>query len=214
MLSATAPLEARLGRRAAAAAVAAALQAIFYSLMVHEALEPTALQRSMPLAVTIFEVPRLASPTTTLPRQRPSRLLLPHLAIAKSRPLLRPPPARPITPTTAAEASAHPPVDWQQAAQREARELASRSHTRKMQFGFPQMPESAPPRPQFGWDYAHTHRVEPLPGGGTIINLTNRCALVVYAIPIPVCKIGHIPVNDHLFDDMRDRRNDPRGELP
>lgn len=213
MLSATAPLDARLGRRATAAALAAALQAIFYSLMVHEAVEPTALQRLAPLAVTIFEVPGRASPAT-LPRQPPSRLLPPRPAMAKSRSLLRLPPARPITPPTAAGASAHPPVDWQQAAQREVRELASRSHTRKMQFGFPQMPESAPPRPQFGWDYAHTHRVEALPGGGTIINLTDRCALVVYVILIPVCKIGHIPANDHLFDDMRDRRNDSRGELP
>lgn len=211
MLSATAPLDARLGRRATSAALAAVLQAIFYWLMVREAVEPTAPQRSAPLAVTIFEMPGRANPAT-LPRQRPRRP--PHPAMLKSSAPLRLPPAQPVSAPQAAAASAHPPIDWQQAAQREARELASRSRASKMPFGFPQMPEAAAPRPQFGWDYAHIHRVEPLPGGGTIINLTDRCALVLYVIPIPVCKIGHIPVNDHLFDDMRDRRNDSRGGLP
>lgn len=212
MLSATAALDAPLGRRATAAVLAAALQAIFYWLIVHESIEPTAPQRSSPPAVTIFDVPRRPRSTTLL-RQRPWRAL-PRPATLKSRSPVRLPPAQPITLPQAAGPFAHPPIDWQQAVQREVHELASRSHARKMQFGFPQMPRPPPPTPRFGWDYAHTHRLEPLPGGGTIINLTDRCALVVYVIPIPVCKIGHIPVNDHLFDDMRDRRNDSRGGLP
>ena len=47
-----------------------------------------------------------------------------------------------------------------------------------------------------------------------VINLTDRCALVLYGILIPVCKIGSIPLNGHLFDHVRDRRSDGQTALP
>jgi hypothetical protein len=105
-------------------------------------------------------------------------------------------------------------IDWQQAIQDEVREQQTRSGAKTPQFGFPQRPAAVSPTPEFGWDYARTHRVEPLPGGGMLINLTDRCALVLYGILIPVCKIGSIPVNGHLFDHMRDRRSDRQRGLP
>ena len=81
-------------------------------------------------------------------------------------------------------------------------------------FGFPKAPTSAPAVPKFGWYYAGTHRIEELPGGGTIINLTDRCAIVVYVLPIPVCKIGKIPANGDLFNQLHDRRDGREGALP
>jgi hypothetical protein len=81
-------------------------------------------------------------------------------------------------------------------------------------FGFPKAPTAAPAVPKFGWYYAGTHRIEELPGGGTIINLTDRCAIVVYVLLIPVCKIGKIPANGDLFKRLHDRRDGSEGALP
>jgi hypothetical protein len=59
--------------------------------------------------------------------------------------------------------------------------------------------------PEFGWDHARTHRVEPMEGGGAILWLNDRCFLVLYGvIPLPMCGIGKIPVRGDLFDHMRD----------
>jgi hypothetical protein len=212
MPSATAALHAGVGRRVAAAVLAAALQAVFYWLMVRETIEPTVLQRSLPVVLTLFEVPMRSKPAA-MPRQPRRRMPTSEVVLKEEAPS-SPPVAHPITLPRALARSARPPIDWQQAIQGEVRELESRSHASKRRFGFPQMTTPAPPMPPFGWDYAHTHRLESLPGGGTIINVTDRCALVFYGILIPVCKIGHIPVNGHLFDDMRERRRRRQGGLP
>jgi len=61
------------------------------------------------------------------------------------------------------------------------------------------------PRPEFHWDHASTHRVEPLPGGGTLINLNDSCVVVVFVImPIAACRLGKIPARGDLFEHMRD----------
>jgi hypothetical protein len=65
--------------------------------------------------------------------------------------------------------------------------------------------------PEFGWDHARTHRVEPMEGGGSILWLNDRCFVVLYGmIPFPMCGIGKIPVRGDLFDHMRDsKRQEP-----
>jgi hypothetical protein len=61
--------------------------------------------------------------------------------------------------------------------------------------------------PEFGWDHARTHRVEPMEGGGSILWLNDRCFVVLYGmIPFPMCGIGKIPVRGDLFDHMRDSK--------
>ncbi|MEO9053850.1 MAG: hypothetical protein ABI356_02870 [Steroidobacteraceae bacterium] len=61
------------------------------------------------------------------------------------------------------------------------------------------------PAPEFGWDHAHTHRVEAMEGGGSILWINDRCFIVMYGmIPFPMCGIGEIPVRGDLFDHMRD----------
>lgn len=65
--------------------------------------------------------------------------------------------------------------------------------------------------PEFGWDHAHTHRVEALEGGGSILWINDRCFIVMAGlIPFPMCGIGKIPVRGDLFDHMRD----PQGQEP
>jgi hypothetical protein len=59
--------------------------------------------------------------------------------------------------------------------------------------------------PEFGWDHAHTHRVEALEGGGSLLWINDRCFIVMAGmIPFPMCGIGKIPVRSDLFDHMRD----------
>jgi hypothetical protein len=60
-------------------------------------------------------------------------------------------------------------------------------------------------KPQFGWNHARTHRVEELSGGGLLININDRCAVVLlFIFPFPACKIGKMPARSDLFDHMKD----------
>lgn len=66
-------------------------------------------------------------------------------------------------------------------------------------------PEARPATPQFGWDHAHIHRVEPIPGGGLVVNLNDRCAIVVkFPFLLPGCKIGKMESRGDLFTHMKD----------
>jgi len=68
------------------------------------------------------------------------------------------------------------------------------------------------PRPpsDFGWSEARTHRVEMLPGGGTLVRLNDRCAVVIgLPLILPVCKFGKIPARGDLFKHMNEARPVP-----
>jgi hypothetical protein len=57
--------------------------------------------------------------------------------------------------------------------------------------------------PEFGWDYAHTHRLTPLPGGGVVIALNDRCAIALLPLPMFGCAVGRkSPANGDLFKFM------------
>jgi len=61
-------------------------------------------------------------------------------------------------------------------------------------------------RPEFHWDYARTHRVEPLPGLETVIHLGDECAVVLFLV-IPFaggCALEKAPVRGDLFEHMHD----------
>lgn len=110
---------------------------------------------------------------------------------------------QPITLPHAVESATRPPSDWLRAMQGAVRAAESREPAGRLRFGFPRQPEPAAAVPEFGWDYASTHRLEALPQGGMLINLNDHCALVLYGFLFPVCRIGRIPANGHLFDHMR-----------
>lgn len=208
---AIAALDARVPRRVTAAAIAVALQGVFYWIILHEAIEPTALQSPTPLQVTIFEAARRSRPATA-----PGKRLhvAPAQRLRRKREAPSPPAARPITLPPAAMSAPGTSIDWQQAMQREVRARDFAPPPGRLEFGFPRRPAPTPTAQPFGWDYASTHRVQPLPEGGLLINLNDRCAVVLYLLPIPVCKIGHIPVDGSLFDHLHDRRGDRADGLP
>lgn len=210
MLRATAALDARVARRVVVAAVAAALQGIFWWLILREAVEPIALPGQRPLEVTILQTVSRFRPAKQprKHRQRTPRLQVAPRVEAPRRVAL----TNPITLPQAVNAAPHAPVDWQRAMQGEVRAEESHSRAGKVRFGFPRQPVPAPATPKFGWDYASTHRLEALPRGGILINLNDHCALVFYGLMLfPGCRIGRIAVNGHLFDRMRDRRSGSGG---
>ncbi|MGH8294621.1 MAG: hypothetical protein ACRETZ_03850 [Steroidobacteraceae bacterium] len=200
------------GRRVVAAAIALAFQGVFYWLILHETLEPTAAPKSTPLEVSISTATSRPRPAPlTRKRRRPTLTARPPIQKAVS------PAAAPIEqPTTVprlAKPAPHAPIDWRQGIQGEVRAEQSRSRPRKLDFGFPHERAAVSPAPAFGWDYAHTHRIVPLPHGGMIINFSDRCSINVW-FPIPFCRFGKIPANGHLFDDMHDSTSDRPGGLP
>jgi hypothetical protein len=97
------------------------------------------------------------------------------------------------------------PIDWNEELERagDSGVLGDVSHAQR-DFGFPHVP-AAPEKPaEFGWDHVHTHRMEPVPGGGLLINLNDHCVLLVLPLPFLGCHIGSKPANGNLFDHMRD----------
>jgi hypothetical protein len=106
------------------------------------------------------------------------------------------------------------PIDWSAEAARTAKQQAELAtlpgpraldqHGAGIDFdgGLGPDPET---RPEFGWDHAHTHRVEALEGGGSLLWINDRCFIVMAGvIPFPMCGIGKIPPRADLFDHMRD----------
>jgi hypothetical protein len=57
--------------------------------------------------------------------------------------------------------------------------------------------------PEFGWDYAATHRITRPEGGGLLIALNDRCSIFIFLLPMIGCKIGPGPTaNGDLFKFM------------
>ena len=124
----------------------------------------------------------------------------------------------PEAPRSSAEASsapqALPPIDWDR--ERERSVQAPPTPGAAMPNGLAprldlQLPSARAPQ-HFAWSHAHTHRLEPIPSGGTLIWLNDRCAIAVLPIPFPVCSLGRMPAQGDLFRDMGKPRD--AGELP
>ena len=99
----------------------------------------------------------------------------------------------------AAEASAATAREIEADAQRsrQARALAPKSSS---------VFAARPKRHEFHWHYASTHRVEPVPGLGTIIHLSDECAIFVLVI-IPIaggCALEKTPARGDLFEHMHE----------
>lgn len=101
----------------------------------------------------------------------------------------------------------HPTPDWnaelKQAAKNAlANELAKKKHDTDFAHVFPTQPQKPE---QFAWDYAATHRVESLPQGGLLINLSDNCVLLLFPLPLVGCGIGKRPANSDLFKHMHNQ---------
>lgn len=107
-----------------------------------------------------------------------------------------------------------PNVDWNAELERAGKGNSLREPgPARRDFGFPHHSAPAAAKAaEFGWDYAPTHRVESLPEGGLLINLNDRCVLVLAPLPFPVCGIGTKEANGKLFEHMRDAAAAPDPE--
>jgi hypothetical protein len=93
-----------------------------------------------------------------------------------------------------AQISAQHIVEAEDDAARKAAALTSR---------FKPLPGPRVRGPEFGWDYAHTHRVTPIQGGGFVIALNDRCAIAILPLPMFGCAVGRkSPANGDLFKFM------------
>ena len=68
----------------------------------------------------------------------------------------------------------------------------------------PREPLVAPTTPDFAWSKAHTERVSAIEGGGMMIRLNERCAIVIVLVPMPACAFGKIKPRSDLFEHMND----------
>lgn len=104
-----------------------------------------------------------------------------------------------------------PSIDWsresQLAAQRQVDALES---ARRRARGFTPSEQDrkratpSVPTPEFDWDRSHTERIEPIPTGGMLIHLNERCVVAIVPAIIPVCALGKIEARGDLFDHMDD----------
>lgn len=149
-----------------------------------------------------------ASPPPNLPRKKPAPTHDTQLVVVPAP--AKPPPAeqKPDIVDWNAEAALAVKRRAQAAAAPQPRALDKHGAGTDFDGGLGADQESAP---EFGWDHARTHRVEPMEGGGAILWINDRCFIVMYGmIPFPMCGIGKIPVRGDLFDHMRD----PKGPEP
>jgi hypothetical protein len=147
-------------------------------------------------------------------QQKPSeheRHRMPPRREASESPLPTQRTARPEQESTAIQA----PIDWaaelSQAVKAASADSAAQS---PRDFGFPHLPRAKPKTPQFEWDYAATHRVEQIAGGGLLVNLSDRCVLVFFPLPLVGCGIGTKTANGDLLKHMSDPAEAGRGSAP
>ena len=96
--------------------------------------------------------------------------------------------------TATAQTSAQHIVEAEDDAARKAAALTSR---------FKPLPGPRVRGPEFAWDYAHTHRITPLPRGGFVIALNDRCSLAILPLPMIGCSVGRKPpANGNLFINL------------
>jgi hypothetical protein len=104
-----------------------------------------------------------------------------------------------------------PSTDWSRDAQlAAAREIDSLEEARRRSRGFTPLEanrNASKPRaskPEFGWSHAQIHRIEPIPEGGTLVWINDRCALLLSGGVLPICKVGKIEARGDLFEHMND----------
>ncbi len=120
-----------------------------------------------------------------------------------------------ITPDSV-EQPAPASIDWNlelgDAASRQiARDAAAKRRASALDHAsVPRYLAPVPGSPQFGWNYAATHRVEFQPL--LVVHVNDRCVWV--ALFFAACKIGAMPANGELFKRMRDSPPEGQPDLP
>jgi hypothetical protein len=191
-------------RLPALAVVAAAHALVVFGLLL--------LARVHPAAVSPQESPAFAwlLPPAGPTSSHPSRASPPAQRVRPRGPAIAP--AQPLLPEAPAAAQPEQPngaIDWTAEASGAAeRWVQQDEEARRQARRFSAPPPVAaflptPRHPAFGWNYAATHRVEAVPGGGTIIHLNDGCSLVIFVVfPMIGCSLGKPPARGDLFEHM------------
>jgi hypothetical protein len=90
----------------------------------------------------------------------------------------------------------------QEAARIVAAEDAAERRANALTAHFKPLPPPRVAGPQFGWDYASTHRFTNLPGGGFVYAINDNCQILIFIVPFIGCTIGKQPVNGDLFKNL------------
>ena len=162
----------------------------------------------LPRGSQSLEIVLLAPATPTPSRRRlPERAGRPPPKGTTASPSAAAAPAAPAAPEPEPDGAIHPRVDWDAELARGAAAAADAAAAaaalpKPKDFGFPAAEAPPAKRPQFGWDYAATHRIEPIDGGGLLVNLNDNCVMAFLPLPLVFCKLGHKSANGELFRDM------------
>jgi hypothetical protein len=154
--------------------------------------------RSSEEALTLVDLP---------PAARPPSPPLPVATSAGAAPRETPAPEHRVPTPDSGPAS----IDWAvEGAEAAARVARGEDQPGPRTFGMPPaspMFAPAPPRkPGLAWNHARSHRVEALPGGVTVFNRNDHCAVaLLWVVPFFGCTLGKIPPRGDLFDHMRER---------
>jgi hypothetical protein len=188
--------------RTIAAAVALALQAALYLLVMPPHLLQTRVKGPPPLVAMILYAVR---PLRRVPAPPPASRLTPP------RRIIQPVAVQPIGAPKVPVPAAAPAIDWRAGIQHEVGAELSRAYAPpKVRFGFPLMPAKKIPPPVFdGWNDARIHRTERLANG--ILDI-GRCVIRL-AFPIPLCHFGRGHAKGDLFKHMHQDRS-AVGALP
>jgi hypothetical protein len=150
-----------------------------------------------PPLLWMFMAPVRSVPEST--HEVPSRILR-HRARA----------AAPAAPSPQPHTLQTPGIDWAEQARSTAIQEMDREEAERRRANALTRPKSdifsdRAPGPKFGWSHAATHRLEPLAGGGTLINLSDQCVLVFAGLLfMPVCALEKPAARGDLFDHMHD----------
>ena len=123
----------------------------------------------------------------------------------------RPTDTRPTEPRAAPADTGPAAIDWAaEGAEAASRVARGEDQPGPRTFGMPPaspMFASAPARkPALAWNHARTHRVEALPGGVTVFNLNDHCAVaLLWVVPFFACTLDKIPPRGDLLDHMREQ---------
>jgi hypothetical protein len=157
-----------------------------------------------PLIVMLFQPRERQAPAVSLPSaSRSPASRHPPAAVQVEAPAPGLPAAPGAVTDWAAEATA---AAARQIEADEQRARQARALTRRPSPMFAARPKP----PEFHWDHASTHRVEPVPGLGTIIHLNDQCAIFLFVIiPMAGCALEKPPARGDLFEHMHDPDPDP-----
>jgi len=166
---------------------------------------PQRLVKTTSVSLQLLWIPQPALSETAPKRE--TTTAKPSKALAHPNSDRTPEPPSSAPPSKEENDAIHPGPDWNEELQLAAKnalaiELAQKRREMDFAHAYPTTPAKPP---QFAWNYAATHRIEAVPGGGMLIHIDDNCVLVLIPFPMVGCGIGKHPANGDLFKHMSEK---------